>query len=536
MKGKNILNAFLVLVMSIFMAVSAYAAVPVISAPSSQSVNEGQLLSFTVTATDASAHSMTFTTQNLPTGASFTTTASSAGSISGQFSWVPNSNQAGVYNNIVFTATDTLGNAASSALTITVNDVVGTTTSVSGVQIVDTQVDDVTLTESSTNFVIGVDRGEKFDVEVQIKSPTDKKDVQVSAAVRGFDNRDEIDDSTDTFDMKAGVTYVKKLTLSLPDRVEQDRYKLRVQVEDRDSPTVEKTYELEIDTARHSVRIKDVVLNPEREVVAGRALIAMVRVQNMGEKNQEGVKVRVAIPALGVSAVDYIDEVESAGQNDDEASSEELFMRIPVNAEPGDYQVVTEVTFKDGDEMVTQSSSIRVVSAETFPPATAEAGKVTITFTAEKTDVAAGGAGTAFPITFTNSGNVVRVFTIDIESQEWATVKVSPSNVVNVKPGETTTAFVFVSANEGTSAGERAVVVNVKDTSGQSVKQISLRANVAGEVKSTQSLFGDSRKMLEIGLIVLIVALAVIALLVAFQRLKGGKDEDEEEGTSQTYY
>ncbi len=533
MKGKNVFSVFFVLVLSIFMAVSANAAVPVISAPASQSVNEGQLVSFTVTSTDASGHSMAFTTANLPSGATFTTTASTPGSITGQFTWVPNFNQAGTHN-FAITATDTLGNSASSALSITVNDVPSPTTP-SGVQIVDVNVDGVALTESSTNFVVGLERGETFDVEVQVRSNSDARDVQVSAEVRGFDNGDLIEDITDTFDTKAGVTYLKRLELRLPEKLKQDRYKLRVQVEDRDSPTVEKTFELEIGTARHALRIKDVVLNPEREVVAGRSLIAIVRVQNVGEKTEEGIKVRASVPALGVSAVDFIDELESADEDDDEASSEELFMRIPANAEPGDYRVVIDVEFRDGDELVTQTSNIRVVSAETFPPATAEAGRVTITFPSEKTDVAAGGAGTAFPITFTNTGNTARVFTVEVEPQDWATVRVSPGSIVNVRPGETMTAFVFVSANEETAPGERAVVVNVKDTSGQSVRQISLRANVAGEAKKP-SLFGDSRRLLEVGLIVLIVALAVIALLVAFQRLKGGKEEDEEEGGSQTYY
>lgn len=527
MKGKNVLNILAVLIMSVLMAFSASAAIPVISAPTSQTVNEGQLLSFTVTATDSSGHTMTFSTSNMPSGASLSQTSSTGGTLTGQFTWVPNFAQAGTYSNILITATDSLGNAAIHVLSITVNDVASPTTTTTGMQIVSVELDDDELSESSANFVRDVLRGEEFEVKVHVKSSSDAKDVQVSGSVRGHDRRGEIEDITDTFDMKAGVTYVKKLSLSLPDNVEQDRYKLRVQVEDRDSPTVEKSYELEIDTERHALKIKDVVLNPEDEVIAGRALIATVRVQNMGEKDQKGVKVKVSVPELGISASDFIDEIEKAGSDDDEATSEELFLRVPVNAKAGDYRVVVDVSFRDGDEDVSKSMTLRVISAEEAP--VADEGKVVISYSAEKQDIAAG-AGVAYPITFTNSGKSVKAFTIEVEQQDWATVKVSPSNLVTVKPGEMVTAYVFVSANAGAVAGERAVVANVKDASGESVKQLSLRANVA---ESQAGVFTGTRKLLEVGLIALIVVLAVVALLVAFQRLKGGKEEEE---GGQTYY
>ncbi len=531
MKGKNFLTVFVAIVMSVFMALSASAAVPVISAPSSQSVNEGQLLSFTVTATDASGHTMSFSSSNMPAGAALTTTSSAAGTLIGQFNWVPNFNQAGTYSNILVTATDSLGNAVTSVLSITVNDVATPISTTTGMQIMAVELDDDDLSETSTNFVRDVLRGESFDVKVHVKSSSDVKDVQVSASVRGYDRREEIEDISDTFDMKAGVTYVKKLSLDLPDRAEQDRYKLRVQVEDRDSPTVEKTYELEIDTERHALKIKDVVLNPEDEVVAGRAVISTVRVQNMGEKDEKGVKVKVSIPELGVSASDFIDEIEKAGSDDDEATSEELFLRIPSSARPGDYKVVVDLFFRDGDEHVTKSMTLRVIESEAARTV-ADEGKVTISYSAEKQSVATGGAGTAFPITFSNTGKTAKVYTLDVEASDFGTAKVSPSNVATIRPGETVTAYVFVTANAGTASGERAVVVNIRDTAGNSIKQLSLRADVTGGAQQ-QPLFGGSRKVLEVGLIALIVVLAIIALVVAFQRLKGGKEEEE---GSQTYY
>ena len=149
------------------------------------------------------------------------------------------------------------------------------------------------VTESGTNFMLDVDRGEDLDVKVRLSSNVSLNDVQIEAVLRGIDSSDSVDDVTDTFDMKAGVSYTKTLTLPLIQKIDQDQYKLRIRISDRDSPTVEKTYELDIGTQRHDVEIRDVVLSPDTEIKAGRALLATVRVRNRGEKEEDGVKVDV---------------------------------------------------------------------------------------------------------------------------------------------------------------------------------------------------------------------------------------------------
>src|SRR3989344_2875656 len=131
------------------------------------------------------------------------------------------------------------------------------------------ELDDDALSATSTNFIRDVQRGDEFEVKVHFSSDVDVENVQVEAALRGFDSDDTVDDISEVFDMKAGVTYVKKLTLSLPDKLDQDKYSLRIRVEDRAGATTQQDYFLEVDTQRHLLSIKDVVLNPE-EVQAGR--------------------------------------------------------------------------------------------------------------------------------------------------------------------------------------------------------------------------------------------------------------------------
>jgi hypothetical protein len=69
---------------------------PVLGAIGNKNVNEGQTLTFTVSATDSDGDSLTYSASNLPSGASF---------VGQTFTWVPTYEQAGSYS-VTFTVSD----------------------------------------------------------------------------------------------------------------------------------------------------------------------------------------------------------------------------------------------------------------------------------------------------------------------------------------------------------------------------------------------------------------------------------------------
>jgi len=104
-------------------------------------VNQNELLTFTVTATDPDGDSLTFAVSNLPSGATFDPTIQ-------QFTWTPAYDQVGVYPNVLFTVTDD-GNPPltdSDTITITVGDVNDPPTAV----------DDSAYTQENTTIEIDV--------------------------------------------------------------------------------------------------------------------------------------------------------------------------------------------------------------------------------------------------------------------------------------------------------------------------------------------------------------------------------------------
>jgi len=90
---------------------------PMITAPATQTVNEGQTVAFTVTASDPDGGGVTLTATGLPSGATF-----NGGT--GFFGWTPSSIQSGTYT-VTFSANDNEGCTQTATTVLTVNDVGG---------------------------------------------------------------------------------------------------------------------------------------------------------------------------------------------------------------------------------------------------------------------------------------------------------------------------------------------------------------------------------------------------------------------------
>jgi len=388
-----------------------------------------------------------------------------------------------------------------------------------------------TVTAQAGGFVLSQELNDQLDVKVILKGTGNSSNVEVTAFLSGYEHNDKerISDSTDVFDVSDGVTYTKKLSLKLPQRLDQDRYRLRVLVTDRNNDAVTSEYLLKVDAARHSVVVKDVVMSPSFGVEAGRSLLTTVRLKNYGQKDEEGLKVTVSVPALGLAASDYIDELEDG----EETTSEELFLRVPSTAKAGDYKATVSVTFNDGDSAVSKDMTLTVLGSEaevSAPSAPVDSGKTVITLATEAQDVVKGTSGAVYPLTLTNTGGVSKTYSLSATAGDWANVKVSPSNVVVLAGGETKAVFLHVAANDNAQSGEQVLSLAVKSGE-QTLKELVLKASVQ-DGKSPASA-SSLKRALEVGLVVLVVLLVVLGLVVGFNKLKGN-DEEPKEG--QTYY
>lgn len=391
-------------------------------------------------------------------------------------------------------------------------------------------VNETPLDQTDDEAVSGivVEEGETLNVEVTLRAEDVARDVQVEADIRGYEysDYDDLTDETHVFDMRgtetAPSTKSVRLSIDLPRELDSDRYLLRLRVTDKDHADLTYYVVLQVEAVRHGIDMVDVSLSPGSSVRAGHSLMATVLVENFGDREEDDVKVSVSIPALGISATEYVD-VDS----DEREDVAELFLPIPATAAAGEYEVRVTARYDGLRETLSKTFTMQViaddyVSREMFPTDD----KLVLAVGPETQAVAAGETAT-YGVALTNAGTRSKAYTLEVATGDWATASLSDTLVV-LEPGASKVVYVNLNAAATAVPGEHSASLAV--LSGDTVLEtVGLRANVAAPAKAPA---GDVslRNGLEIALIVLVVLLVVIGLIIGFSRLR--KDEGEEK----TYY
>ena len=378
-------------------------------------------------------------------------------------------------------------------------------------------------TGTSALTALSVEEGETLEVQVGLEALANVEDVEVSIEISGYeyDDYENLEDQTHLFDMDAGTVKYVDLAFDLPDKLDDDEYYLRIRIDDKASATMETIVRLSVEPSRHGMDIADLVLFSS-SVEAGRSVLATVEVENFGDRDQEDVKVTVSVPALGISASDFIDnvEVDENGRGTEYETTEELFLSIPDCAAAGVYELVVEVQY-DEYESTSESYALSVTEGRYCTSQDDSEERLVIAVGPESQKVSEGQTAT-FAVALSNEGDETETFTLALNAAQGA-ASLSESLVV-LEAGESQVVYGCV-ASEG-AAGVVPVTLTVAED-GKTLETIGLTVEVQGqEAASGVSL----RNALEIALIVLVVLLVLVGLVIGFTRLR--KEDDEE----QTYY
>ena len=110
----------------------------------------------------------------------------------------------------------------------------------------------------------------------------------------------------------------------------------------------------------------------------------------------------------------------------------------------------------------------------------------------------------------------------------WGDSNFDPTSTVVLQPGESKAVYLYVEAEDDATEGEHIFTLSIASGT-LTLKQVALKANVLNG-GSALSL----KKVLEVGLVVLVVLLIILALIVGFNKVKG--KEDGEDVSGETYY
>lgn len=398
--------------------------------------------------------------------------------------------------------------------------------------ITDIDIEGMNMQLGGDDTIVYVERGDTVNIRVEIEALNDSEDVRVKAWIGGYEY-DDIEDVTSMFDLTAGVTAVKYLNLEIPEDIDaSDEYTLHIKAYDQNDD-VEEEYTLMIEEQRHLLNIQDVIFSPGLSLDKDTPLFVSVRVKNMGDKKEDDIRVEVAIPALGITQVDYIDELaaheDDEDDDEDSDSTDMLFLDLS-NAEPGTYTLNINVEYNNGYSEVSESYDLTITGAE--------AGVISedVIDVANKVKIIAQGESAVYKVDIANLGSQAKTYSAEVFGLDtWATARVDPSFIL-VQAGNIGELYVYVSTMGDATTGQHMFTVKVKEGS-DVVKEINLEANVTPKTV-TPSAWSNVIKGLEIGFIVLLIILVILGIIIAITKMKGTSEETLTSGTGegQTYY
>lgn len=399
------------------------------------------------------------------------------------------------------------------------------------------------VTVSSTGKAVYVERGTTVPITVYMSgSPTGKTayDARVQAYVGGYEYG-KVEDVSDIFEIVPNVSYKKTLKLKMPaDMKATDKYTLNIEIFDDDQST-KRTYTLYVKEARHLVSLYDVIVNPVSNVQAGQPLFVTVRVENLGDNVEDSIKITASMPKLGIEASEYVDELIRARDEDqkddhvskrDAATTNELMLMIPENAQEGDYELSVKLNYNRGYGASNSAEDEKVLivhvksAKETTGVATASA-LINVDNTNQR---AAVGEGAVYKVSIANLGKEAQTYSVEVLGVgSWGTSRVDPQNLI-VPADKTGESLVYVSPAENADAGVKTFSVKVKDSAGNVVSEKALTLDVVNA--QTSGSYEAFKKVLEVGFIALLIILVVLGIVLVAKKLGGSSDSVE----GQTYY
>ena len=394
--------------------------------------------------------------------------------------------------------------------------------------------EDVTA-RTNQGFAIEVERGQTLPIDIFLLGHANSYDVTLRAYIGGYEYG-TLEDETPIFEVENGLSYHKKLNLVIPQDIRaSDEYNLYIEAFD-ETNSVRYSYKLKIQEKRHDVNTYDVILNPPSNVRAGQPLFASVRVENLGDNIEESIKVTISIPELGVSTSEYVDQLiteNDLNQNrivyarKDSASTNDLMLLIPENAKEGDYQVKTTVEYNRGHSKQESVQTIHI-KGKASTPSIMDKDVVNFESTTQSTEL---GKGAVYKLSIANLGTQAKTYTIELNGvSSWGTSRVDPQSQT-VLAEKTADFTLYINPNEGTQTGTKTFTAVIKDDEGNSVSEKALNLTINSATEDSKDTL---KKVLEVAFVVLLIILVIVGLVVLVKRLGG--DEPEETVEGKTYY
>ncbi len=338
--------------------------------------------------------------------------------------------------------------------------------------------------------------GENVEVEVWFTANSSDSDVTVEVEFEG--KKVDFQKMTSSFDVEAGKTYKKTLTLKVPyelkDEVSDD-LELTVTIDGRSTKT-EGSWTVRVQRPTYNAEIKSVTM--ANSVEAGETVLVDFVIKNRGYNDLDDLYITLSIPALAVEKMAYLDDLVALEVCDDDCDKSDtvngrISLVIPYEASEGIYAVELAVSNDD----TTSSVVKQVVVNNDF------AGNVIVASTKRTVGP---GQDAEYDLLLVNPTNKLKVFRLVPESSSGLVASVDQS-VVAVPAGSSKSVKVLASAEE---KGEYNFGVNIfsgETLTSKAVMSMSVEGKTASSVANPVVILAV---VLSIVFVILLIVLIVL--------------------------
>ncbi len=430
---------------------------------------EDEQYTCTVAATDEDDTVLTFSLTTKPDGM---TIDSSTGAIT----WTPDDEDVGSHTVTVLVKDDETPTYASDTESFSIfvrpNDVCGDYTSGS-----DVKISDWDITDDDEDFY----PGDNLEMEVKVENDgnEDLEDIVVEAILYDATDGKKLDVvKSDEFDLDEDEDETVEVILEIPSDIDTDN-DLIVFVSayedgnDDDNCAWDKNINLDFKRRKHDVSIDKVRVTPEI-VKAGSNIEVKVDVENVGDRDENDVYIKVRQGVLGIEKKSELFDVDAYEAGDDDEYTTTIVVKIPEDAQSGDYDL--EINVYDEDDEIYESGEAFVtvtVDGKTSSSGTSSSsdsggefgGSVSLSTEGTPKEVEAG-KPISIPVKLTNTADETRTYKITVSNiADWAD---STSEFeAFLTAGQSSTYYVTIHPKKDATEGKHSATINVK--SGSSV-------------------------------------------------------------------
>ena len=277
--------------------------------------------------------------------------------------------------------------------------------------------------------------GEEMDIEVNIDNTDDNDmDIALEAILYNIDEDEEVENiEVEEEEVEEGKDEDFKFELTIPfdeDLDTDDTFILYIKAfedGDEDENCNYDSIEIEIERESHEVVITDFQINPS-VVSCGDTVSFTTDVLNVGEKDEDDVKVSIIQNTLGINLFSEIFDLEKHSDKDNDAVKTFSY-KIPEDASEGSHLIQAKVTF-DGSNTNSVFQSLTIQNCD----GTVSGDVLSLPQTSYTTTI-----GSSFSVGYiiTNTGSTSETYTVEVTpSGSWA----SPvTESVTVSAGQSTT-------------------------------------------------------------------------------------------------